>query len=255
MSENIILENPISIENKNDNEIISKESPEVSIEQKIPPFVTEGASPIIQMSADSTAKKRTSFFKISNKLVFVLLILLLFGAFLGGLLSPYVKSAEIGFLADSFLDSRQNQEFSNIFWASLWGNLLILVGIFLLAFSAISVPVLFLTPVFKGMGVGVSVGFLYISEGFQGLYKAVLFIIPGGFFSSIMVVLAVNIAIRFSRNILISLTNNANSAEKKHQKENAIGAMSFKFGVLMVFAVGCAAIDGAASILFRGLFA
>lgn len=254
MTENIILENPINIENQHENELELKENPEVSIEQKIPPFVTEGASPIIQMNADSSGQKRTSFFKVSNKLVFVLLILLLFGAFLGGVLSPYVKSAEIGFLADSFLESRQNQEFSSIFWASLWGNLLILGVIFLLAFSAISVPVLFLTPVFKGMGVGVSVGFLYISEGFQGLYKAVLFIIPGGFFSSIMVVLAVNIAIRFSRNILISLINNGKLAKKNPQKENAIGAMAFKFGVLMVFAVGCAAIDGVASILFRGLF-
>lgn len=253
MMESIILENPISIENQNENEL--QRTSEVSIEQKIPPFVAEGMSPIIQINSDSTRQKRTSFFKITNKLVFVLFVLLLFGAFLGGLLSPYVKSAEIGFLADSFLDSRQNQEFSSIFWASLWGNLLILGAIFLLAFSAISAPVLFLTTVFKGMGVGVSVGFLYISEGFQGLYKAVLFIIPGGFFSSIMVVLAVNIAIRFSRDLLKTLINNASSTEKNLIKENAIGSMAFKFGVFIVFAVGCAAVDGAASILFRGLFA
>lgn len=250
MTENIILENPISIESKEQ----LPPTAEIGIEQKIPPFATEGASPIIQINPDATLKKRTSFFKITNKLIFTLMILLLFGAFVGGLISPYVKSAEIGFLADSFLESRQNQEFWSIFWASLWGNLLILGAVFLLAFSAISIPALLLTPVFKGMGVGVSVGFLYISEGFQGLYKAVLFIIPGGFFSSIMVVLAVNIAMRFSRNLLKTLMNDVHSLHKNPQKENAIGAMAFKFGVLMVFAVCCAAIDGGASILFRGLF-
>lgn len=254
MTETKILENEISKQN----EVSTPISIEEHKNQSASPSLEK--SPIIQINPNFNPQKRTSLIKIKSKLIFSLMILLLAGVLLGGMVSPYIKESDISFLANSFLQSRQNEEFFSIFKASLFGTLALVGAIFLLGFSAISSPLLFIAPLFKGLGLGVSIGFLYLSESFNGLLKALLFIVPSGVFSSVIIVLSTNAAIRFSIYTLLCISQNQqkqqnNSNQNSSSKASPIAALIFKLFIFVVLTVLCACIDGLVSILFRGFFA
>ncbi|MBQ1659271.1 MAG: stage II sporulation protein M [Clostridia bacterium] len=129
-------------------------------------------------------------FIIRNGL-FVLFCLLLFGGVLWGALNSRSADEELlkrlDFILQTNYSLRSTQGLISAFTASFASSVMLLLLCLLSGLSLFgSIPALVI-PFFKGYGYGLSAGFLYGAYGMKGIGYNLLVILPGMFFSSIII--------------------------------------------------------------------
>ncbi len=92
-------------------------------------------------------------------------------------------------LFEDFLSLRQSQSFLSIFLSSAGSAILLIIAVFISGASAVGVPLSCAALIYKGLGLGLTCGYLYAVFGLKGLLFSALIIIPHGFLSSVALIL------------------------------------------------------------------
>ncbi len=109
--------------------------------------------------------------------------------------SLYARNAEktfldsLNFLFTTNLSARMEQPVFSTFATSFASNFLFLLFVFLCGLSPWGMTAAFLSPAFKGFGVGLSAGYLFITYGFRGVGFYLLVILIGTFIFSFALIL------------------------------------------------------------------
>lgn len=109
--------------------------------------------------------------------------------------SLYARSADdslldsLNFLFTTNLNVRMGQPFFTTFATSFGSNFIFLAFVFLCGLAPWGMSLAFLSPAFKGFGVGLSAGYLFITYGFKGVGFYLLVILTGAFLSSFALLL------------------------------------------------------------------
>lgn len=109
--------------------------------------------------------------------------------------SLYAKNApaslleDLNFLFTTNLSARMEQPVFATFATSFASNFLFLVVVFLCGLAPWGMVAAFLSPAFKGFGVGISAGYLFVTYGFRGVGFYLLVILTGTFIFSFALIL------------------------------------------------------------------
>lgn len=128
-------------------------------------------------------------------------LLFLFGVGVGTLLLRTAGEETVNFLlqmVDIFLDNRQGQPLLENFLSGLMSSLLFLGVLFVCGFCAIAQPVIILLPLFRGLGVGLSIASIYASYGAQAIGYVALMLLPGTVLTTLAILLCSRESLRFS---------------------------------------------------------
>ena len=111
----------------------------------------------------SVRLKRIHFIKV---IVVLFLIGMVYGALLVGLGQAQTQE-QLSFLTEQFIGKRAEQSIMYTFIGSFNSSAVLLLALFVLGFCAVGQPVALFLPVFHGLGLGISMAYLYSTQGFQ----------------------------------------------------------------------------------------
>lgn len=199
------------------------------------------------------AKGTRPSFRLSATLL--LAAMLLSGLFVGSLLIASSGSSVTSFLETlmkTATTSRATQSFGATFSAAFLSNFYLLLITFLLGFSAISAPVIFLVPLYKGLGLGLSMGYLYMNYGFKGVGYCAFMIVPSAVLSVIAILLGCKESFHFSKIFLHYLF--VGPKEAGASALPALRVYAVRFLLLLALVLGAALIESILTLLFGGIF-
>lgn len=148
--------------------------------------------------------KKTLTFIEQNIFFFILFGIMLCGILIGTIVFCNFSDAsadKLSFLAQGYLASRAEDGAFKILWSTFFNSSLLLFVTFLLGFSAVSQPIELTVPFFKGLGLGATVAQIYSISGAKGFIIVLLLVIPSAAITSIVLLLAVKDAVRFSNKL------------------------------------------------------
>ncbi|MDF2567696.1 MAG: hypothetical protein K0R90_1152 [Oscillospiraceae bacterium] len=188
-----------------------------------------------------------------NRLFLVLIVMFFIGMVYGAIVIRNGSQNLIGtlsFMTDGFVSKRSGQTLLSTLVGSFSSNFIFIFILFLMGFSAISQPFIFFSPCFYGLGVGLSMGYMYTYYGLKGVGFCGVMILPHACISALAIVLASKESIRLS-NLFLS------SVIKKIEGEISLKSIKLycaKYLVILVFIIASAIIDSSFSFLFARFF-
>lgn len=186
-----------------------------------------------------------------NRAFSLLSLVLLVGMVLGSL---YARSADasvlqrLDFLFAGNWEARQTQPFLMVFSAAFASSFLFIFACFLCGLSmwgAFFIPVIL---TFRGFGLGLTSGYLYVSFGWKGILYNLAVILPGAFFCCLAILFAAGEGIRYSRMLAAQNTHSASTATVP------VSRYFLRFGTILAWACAAAVLDTLLSAFFGGCF-
>lgn len=138
----------------------------------------------------------------------------------------------------------------DVFISSFAAAFVFLLSIFLLGISAWGLPVIPLVPMFRGLGFGLSIGYLYGAYGMSGIWYNLLIILPGAFLNALVLLSASCVAMKHSVRVLSVLVRPHVSEDMHKEFCKYLYKMMW---LLIVLAVSCV-VDMIFALLFAGIF-
>ena len=184
-----------------------------------------------------------------NRAIFLLALLFLAGMVFGAV---YSRSAglrslsRLDFLFAGNFKARAAQPLVTIFSASFASSFLFVFACFLCGLSmwgAFFIPVI---PFFRGFGLGLTSGFLYVTYGWKGFLYNLAVILPGAFFCCLAILAASLEGIRYSRSFAAHRGTITGEIPMK--------SYALRFGAILAWACVAAILDTLMSALFGGCF-
>ncbi len=183
-------------------------------------------------------------------LLFALLLMALLGIIYGVLLAK--ADAEVlsllSFLTDGFTAVRQSRGFFALFFGSFGSSAVLLLLSFWLGLSIAAQPFLFLLPFFRGLGLGITVGYLASAYGLRGVGFAAVLLLPYAILSLILLLLSCQSGVRMANALLLGIfrSNKVDTAEFKRYL--------IRCGVLLLLLLPASLLDATLSFLFARFF-
>ena len=202
--------------------------------------------------------KRTSDFSKglnlsrTKVLVLALMGIMLLGVLIGTLTFCNMKSGDfsnLSFITQGFIKNRGEQTFIKTLLTSFYTSGLLALICFLLGFSAIAQPIEILVPLFRGIGLGTSIAYIYSCYGFKGFFIALIMIMPHAVISSIAIIIAARESMRLSN----LFTNKAMSSKNEGDLRSSIKLYLLKFVILFGIIAISALIDSILTFSFAGI--
>ena len=186
------------------------------------------------------------------KLVFLSLLFVNLTALLVGVLAVSGGAATglTGTLFQEFLQNRMDTTFFNIFSAHIFSSAIIILPLFLLGPSAVGVPFAYIAVAYKGLGSGVTLGFLYSNFGAQGILFALSIVIPATFLANVGIVLAARETALYSQRVFKMMTSEKENNNLPHN----LAPFCKKYFAILVIMVLAGLLDAGMSSIFIGLF-
>ncbi len=199
-----------------------------------------------------TGAKKSDKFITNESSILMLMILFLAGVFAGTVLYcnfDITGQDKLLGIAGSFIDTRLEQTFIQTLVNSFSGAFMLLLGCFILGFCAISQPIEVLIPVFRGLGLGVSLAGMYSQFGLGGFCVSLVLIVPQGIVSAIVIMFAAREAVRMSNSIGMVVFSG------RHEFEAIDNRLYFtKFVILSAVLVASSIIDSLLTFVFAGFW-
>ena len=196
-------------------------------------------------------KKHSVLFQKQN-IFYLLLFLFILGMMYGSVLLKEDNTSLLKNLAsiqDVYIRDKLNQSVFLTICNSFVSSGLFFAITFLCGFSAIGQPFTLLVPFVKGLGIGSSIGYLYLNYGIAGIGYSALLMIPSAIISIFSLVLSARESIRLS-NTLASLFLKGSIQISKA----AFRLYLLKHFILLIFILISALLEGLLTFLFAGLF-
>lgn len=180
-------------------------------------------------------------------------MLLLAAVFLVGMVFGAVNSGSAGMRTLSRLDflfagnfkARADLPLISIFSASFASAFLFILACFLCGLSMWGAFFIPTVPFFRGFGLGLTSGYLYVTYGWKGFLYNFAVILPGAFFCCLAILAASLEGMRYSRSL---------AARGAAAKEIPIKNYLMRFGGILACACVAAVLDVLMSALFGGFF-
>ena len=184
----------------------------------------------------TTALKR---FLVENKRLLLLLLLPLVGVIIGMTLYGSVRSAEWAeLLAIRRVPTGFGQAVSQ-FFASCFQPLLLLAVLFVAGLSACGLPVAVLTPVFWGVGFGLTLANCY-ADGWAGVALSAAVLLPHSVMEAVVLLMASSECLRMSLHFAATLLPRSAHCGGLWQEFRLYG---LRFAVLLLLALAAGALD------------
>ncbi len=177
-------------------------------------------------------------------------LLFLAGILIGSLCMKYFGAqfqAVLENLVKNTFENQKNSNFLQLFQFSFVSAFSYIVIVFLCGFSAIAVPVCFIVPFVKGLGVGAILGYLYANLGLSGIGLTAISLLPNIVLTSIVLISAAGVSCDFS----LVIFKNLFLTGEQYKLKNYAKHYCFKFIVYTVFSVFCALLDALLAIFIR----
>lgn len=194
--------------------------------------------------------------KMPRNRVFLLILMLitLGGVLIGTLLYLGLDEtgrADLAFMTNGFLSVRQEEEraFLHVLLSSFTAAGGLLLVCFFLGFSAVAQPLEIMIPIFRGMGLGMSIAGIYAVYGAKGFLIAFLLILPGAVVSTMGLLLAVRESLQLSGHF----SGFAFWGRTDREMSRAIRFYLLKFLILFVIIGIAALLDSLLTLLFVGI--
>lgn len=202
-----------------------------------------GKKAVLGLRSDVTAAFR------ENKAICFLALLFLAGMVVGAIVARnagFRSISRLDFLFAGNFKAKASQPFLTIFSASFASAFLFVLACFLCGLSMWGAFFLPVIPFFRGFGLGLTSGFLYVTYGWKGFLYNLSVILPGAFLCCFAILAAALEGIRYSR------------ALEAHRAP-ATGGISMRnyvtrFGAILSCACVAAILDTLMSALFGGYF-
>lgn len=142
----------------------------------------------------------TDFLK-NNKLLIFLSMMLITGIIFGALGIKFIKLdtvKKLDFLFATDFSERNSQPKVYTFIASFSSSYIFTLLILITSlsfFGSVTIPIIIF---FRGVGLGITSGYLYLIYGLKGIAYHILILLPGIFISSVAILLISSYAIKFS---------------------------------------------------------
>lgn len=173
-----------------------------------------------------------------------------YGAFLVGKIDESTAGL-LGMLTDEYLASRISQSIWQTFISSLVSSVPYLILLFLLGFLSIGQPLIVVAPVFRGIGLGVTMGGLYLDYGMQGVLYCAVLIMPITLLVTFVLISASRNALKMANLFLSPVLRE----ERAGASADALRIYCIKFLVFALVLLGASLLDALLNFLFSSLFA
>lgn len=192
------------------------------------------------MKRTSSITRKTKYYlqNIKDNWKLTLLVFsLVFGLVCGVLITknatrPFLN--KLSFIVENFLDARANQPALRTFFSSLFSTSVYLIAAFFMGMCVCGTPLVPFIPFIRGLGLGLSMGYLYAYQGLKGIAFSALLIVPSAVISSISLIIACHEGMRFS-GILFSSTAKDSPPIKLWADMKKYGIRFAACGILLCF--------------------
>ncbi|MCL2089536.1 MAG: hypothetical protein FWH14_08640 [Oscillospiraceae bacterium] len=210
--------------------------------------VLQGAAEVAytELSYKKTLRTMVKKNKLLAALSFVFVIGMLYGAAMVG--SSDGMNDRLEFITQGFINERTGESLIGIFGVSLQSSASLLVLLFFSGFFAIGQPIALATPFFRGLGLGMSMGYLYANFGGRGMLFSLALIFPHALISSITLIFAAKESMRFSLGFLSRISPGNNTAMLP------VRAYVMRFVLMFMFLMAAAFSDAVFTRMFAGMF-
>ena len=143
-----------------------------------------------------------------NYNIIILTILIVFGIILGTIIISKTSiefNNSINVLYDNLVASIKGKSFFSIFFDTFFSSMVYIFLFFIMGTNAIGVPFIYFLTCIKGIGNGITSGYLYMSFGLQGVGFSTLVLFPYALMSGVIVILMGNSSIKMSKYIFSGL--------------------------------------------------
>lgn len=205
---------------------------------------TSGGTPSGGMASIKRAFRR-------NRIMAVLLI-----SFLAAMLYGSVFIAQVGadleeqlrFLTQEYLTTRGEQPILSTFLSSLSTSALYLISAFFLGFFAFGQPVCIFIMLFRGFGLGISMGQIYLHYQLNGFLYCLVLIAPVAVLFTLVLASALKDSVQMSNLFLAIFFPKLGTAA-----EGALKMYGTRYLVYAILAVVIASLDAGMNFLFSGI--
>lgn len=192
------------------------------------------------------------FCKQHGKLL-LFVVLFLIGIFIGALVvknaSP-VLTGSIETMFQNYVSQRSNQGFLRTFINSFASTMPFLLMSFFAGLFALGVPVAFGIPFFRGLGLGLTSGYLYSHYSLQGVAFTALLIVPHALISSFVILTASRESFVLSSRLFLAITPKAADTRLWKHVHAFLLRYLFFTGVLLISSL----LDAIMSLVFMRFF-
>ena len=187
---------------------------------------------------------------IKKNATYILYAILILGGMAIGA-SFRVNFSNVSYLFQTFILGRQDGlSLVQMFLSSFSAVAILLLIAYLLGLSSFGLPVILAIPVFRGIGVGMSIGYIYNQYGFIGISACVVCILPNALISSIALILACRDAGYFSVRITSLILPFGKTSNLWHN----FSSYSLRFLIYLLIAAASAFIDMLVTSTFSRYF-
>ena len=206
----------------------------------------------------SPLKKGRRFFRSfsdyarEHLLTFLLGALFLLGILAGTLLVHQASERTLELLKTilgGYVENRALQPFTSIVTSTFFSNVILLLILFFCGFCTIAQLIIFLVPVFKGLGYGFSLGMLYLQYGTQAVPYVALLQLPTMFLSALLLIIACRSSLMLSVRFFKSTMVSPEEADRFRAKRYCV-----KYLACLLICLLIALLDAALCYKFGGLF-
>lgn len=184
---------------------------------------------------------------------FGLAILILAGVMIGAIMAERQDAGTASglHLLSQELLSRTvaSQGFLELFFSSFFSTAILLCAAYFLGLWAVGFIGVFLVALFKGAGIGLSMGYIYIHYGVSGFMICALFVLPWALITSFTIVVACREGLSFS----FRLARTVLPMERVHLWQY-FRMYTLRFVVCFGLAALAAVIEAGSTMLFASLF-
>ncbi len=193
----------------------------------------------------------------SAKLKSKMITKILFFAFVLGVLYGAILIREdvntffddMAFINEVNITDRQTQPLITTFAQSFTSSTVFFTLIFIVGFSSIGQPATFLLLSIKGLGIGSSIGYMYINYEVQGLLYSLLILIPPTLIGIFSLIMLAKESVRLSNMMFLCFTKE-NFKIGKHTLKLYLYKSAVFYALILISSV----VDAIMTFLFVGLF-
>lgn len=212
--------------------------------QAVPGFGFQPKTQTDASKADLLQKRKRIFFF----LIGVFLIGMMYGSILlRDKSGTFLK--HLGIIQETILSDKADQSVFESFCGSFGSSLLFFGCSFLCGLSAIGQPLAVLSLFLKGLGLGSSMGYLYLHYGLSGIGYSALFLLPSGAIAVFALLLSVKESLRLSNLLFFALIRG------REQISATVWKLYLcKHGILLLILGISALVDTVITFFFAGVF-
>lgn len=188
-----------------------------------------------------------------NYIFIAIMILFIVGMVYGTLLiksQPVNLLKQLNIITKEYASSQRKESILSLMVNSFCSSFVFLLLPYLFGYSPIGQAGTLLVPLFKGLGLGATLGHLYLTFGLKGIGYSALIIVPQTVIALFAIMIACRESIKLSNLFFINILPD----REKMVTTQTIKMYNIKYGILMFFILISAIVDAVFVVLFSGLF-